>query len=142
MPSGAVQLTEQSVFTVWPEARSIVRIVVEFTLGGPPASLIAGALVEGSAAAAAKAAVSKHNATTIAVARAIEAKPRLETSRIIGLSFLVISGAAEPITHGNAPGTETTLAASTSPAPKLAISWGGLAIKLTPPRNPRQIKLW
>jgi hypothetical protein len=32
-------------------------------------------------------------------ARAVEAKPRSETSRIIGLSFLVNSGAAEPITH-------------------------------------------
>jgi hypothetical protein len=105
------------------------------------AGVATGALVEGSAAAAAKAAVSKHNATTIAVARAVEAKPRSETSRIIGLSFLVNSGAAEPITHAQAPGTETALAASISPAPKLAIGWGGMAIKLTPPRSPRQIKL-
>jgi hypothetical protein len=53
------------------------------------------ALVEVSAADAARA-VPKHNATAIAAAHAIEARPRSESSYIIGLSFLVISGAAAP----------------------------------------------
>ena len=60
------------------------------------AGVIAGVLVEGWSAAITGAAAARHNATAIAVARAIEARPRSEPSYIIGLNFLVIPGADAP----------------------------------------------
>ena len=83
-----------------------------------------------------------HKATAIAVARAIEATPRPETSYIIGLSFHVHHGRGCTAFGTKASGTETALAASTSPARKLVIGWGGIGTKLTPKPNSRQIKPW
>src|SRR6476469_6260362 len=60
------------------------------------AGVIAGVLVEGWSAALRGAATAKHSAAAIAVARAIETRPRLELSYIIGLNFLVIPGADAP----------------------------------------------
>src|SRR6478735_4799190 len=59
------------------------------------AGVIAGVLVEGWSAAITGAATAKHSAAAIAVARAIETRPRSE-SYIIGLNFLVIPGADAP----------------------------------------------
>ena len=81
------------------------------------AGVIAGVLVEGWSAALRGAATAKHSAAAIAVARAIETRPRSELSYIIGLNFLVIPGADAPL-DVKAPGTETALAASRLPAPK------------------------
>src|SRR6478672_9074227 len=60
------------------------------------AGVIAGVLVEGWSAARRGAATAKHSAAAIAVARAIETRPRSELSYIIGLNFLVIPGADAP----------------------------------------------
>ena len=54
---------------------------------------------------------------------------------------MFITGATAPLSDTKAPGTEIALAASTSPAPKLAMGWGGIVTKLTPQPNSRQIKL-
>ena len=60
------------------------------------AGVIAGVLVEGLPAARKGAATAKHSAAAIAVARAIETRPRSELSYIIGLNFLAIPGADAP----------------------------------------------
>src|SRR6476620_6431684 len=60
------------------------------------AGVIAGVLVEGWSAALRGAATAMHSAAAIAVARAIETRPRLELSYIIGLNFLAIPGADAP----------------------------------------------
>src|SRR6476619_1974067 len=57
------------------------------------AGVIAGVLVEGWSAALRGAATAKQSAAAIAVARAIETRPRSELSYVIGLNFLVIPGA-------------------------------------------------
>src|SRR6476661_7338784 len=79
------------------------------------AGVIAGVLVEGWSAALRGAATAKQSAAAIAVARAIETRPRSELSYIIGLNFI------RALMHRldvKAPGTETALAASRLPAPK------------------------
>src|SRR6478672_7946488 len=76
------------------------------------AGVIAGAFVEGWSAALRGAATAKHSAAAIAVARAIETRPRSELSYIIGLNFI------RALMHRldvKAPGTETALAASRLP---------------------------
>ena len=59
----------------------------------------------------------KHKATAIAVARAIEARPRSEPLYIIGLNFLVIRALRHRL-DVKAPGTETVLAISRLQTPK------------------------
>jgi hypothetical protein len=76
------------------------------------AGVITGVFVGGWSAAITDAETTKHNAAATAAARAIEARPRSELSYIIGLGFLVISGADAPVKDGKAPGAETALAAS------------------------------
>ena len=51
------------------------------------AGVIAGILVEGWSAALRGAATAKHSAAAIAVARAIETRPRSKPSYIIGVKF-------------------------------------------------------
>src|SRR5512144_109865 len=94
LPSGAVQLTEQSVLTIWPEARPMAQELSNSPLevaGGVGVIADEGAGGSSAAIAGVKAAP-RHKATAIAVARAIEATPRPETSYIIGLSIRVHRG--------------------------------------------------
>src|SRR6478672_338578 len=114
-------LTSSSVkFLVLPVAAEVAAagataagVAVALSLVGAAAGagVIAGVLVEGWSAALRGAATAKHSAAAIAVARAIETRPRSELSYIIGLNFLVIPGADAPF-RCQGTRTETALAAS------------------------------
>jgi hypothetical protein len=71
-------------------------VALSFVGAAAGAGVIAGAFVEGWSAALRGAATAKHSVAAIAVARAIEARPRSKPSYIIGVSFLVIPGANAP----------------------------------------------
>src|SRR4249920_3864344 len=73
-----------------------VAVALSLVGAAAGAGVIAGVLVEGWSAALRGAATAKQSAAAIAVARAIETRPRSELSYIIGLSFLVIPGADAP----------------------------------------------
>src|SRR4249919_2406336 len=73
-----------------------VAVALSLVGAADGAGVIAGVLVKGWSAALRGAATAKHSAAAIAVARAIETRPRSELSYIIGLNFLVIPGADEP----------------------------------------------
>src|SRR6478609_7159883 len=90
------------------------------------AGVVAGVLVEGWSAALRGAATPKHSAAEIAVARAIETRPRSELSYIIGLNFLVIPGADAPLRcqgtrHRDRPRSLYIA------GPKTAVGWGGFS---------------
>src|SRR6476619_6926478 len=86
-------------FTAALTSSSVKLLVGPLTVGAvlspgvAGAGVTAGAFVGGWSAAITGAAAARHNATTIAVACAIEARPRSKPSYIIGVSFLVIPGA-------------------------------------------------
>src|SRR6476619_3174261 len=81
---------------VGPVAAEVAAAGAAVALSLVGAGVIAGVLVEGWSAALRGAATAKHSAAAIAVARAIETRPRSELSDIIGLNFLVIPGADAP----------------------------------------------
>src|SRR6476619_1315234 len=81
---------------VGPVAAEVAAAGAAVALSLVGVGVIAGVLVEGWSAALRGAATAKHSAAAIAVARAIEARPRSELSYIIGLNFLVIPGADAP----------------------------------------------
>src|SRR6185437_9163153 len=64
-----------------------VAVALSLVGAAAGAGVIAGVLVEGWSAALRGAATAKHSAAAIAVARAIETRPRSELSYIIGLNF-------------------------------------------------------
>ena len=72
--------------------------IIKLALGSRCRRRCALAAIAGAKAAA------QHSTTAIAVARATEATPRSEPSYLIGLNFLVISGAVAPLTDIKAPG--------------------------------------
>src|SRR4249919_2727062 len=91
-----------------------VAVALSLVGAAAGAGVIAGVLVEGWSAALRGAATAKHSAATIAVARAIETRPRSELSYIIGLNFLVIPGADAPF---RCQGTRH----------QTAVGWGGFS---------------
>src|SRR6476659_2101571 len=116
-----------------------VAVALSLVGAAAGAGVIAGVLRDGWSAALRGAATAKHSAAAIAVALAIETRPRSELSYIIGLNFL----SSRALMHRldvKAPGTETALAASRVPAPKgRRLRW--IQRKLTPLPDGRQIKL-
>src|SRR6185503_2995624 len=86
-------LTSSSVKLLVGPVAAEVAVALSLVGAAAGAGVIAGVLVEGWSAALRGAATAKHSAAAIAVARAIETRPRSELSYIIGLNFLVIPGA-------------------------------------------------
>src|SRR5262245_32173865 len=121
-------------FTAALTSSSVKFVVGPLTVGAVPspdaagAGFTVGAFVGGRTAVVNGAAAARRNATPIALAYAIEARPRSKPSYIIGSSFLVIPGADAP---SRCQGTRYWDGRrSATLRPQTAVGWGGSTCKL------------